>query len=202
MNFFFKMTRVFAYFSLFFAGFNFAAKAQTESVHELAAGTKIVVSMDNEINSKVSSANDTFTATLKEPLLIREVVALPAGTVFEGKITSVERAAAGGKNGKISVSFDTLRLPDGTKRAIEGVLVDDLEARGSRAKSKALTIAGAAAAGGIVGALSKTSSGALLGAGAGTAFALLLKGRDLYLRADEKFEIKLAKNVTLPAQDY
>jgi hypothetical protein len=34
--------------------------------------------MDNEINSKVASVNDTFTATVVVPLIIREVTVLPA----------------------------------------------------------------------------------------------------------------------------
>lgn len=207
MSFFSKTTKVFAYFSLLFAGFIVSAGAQqTNSAYDIEAGTKIVARMDNEINSKVSSVNDTFTATLVEPLVVREVVALPIGTVVEGKITNIRRASIGGKNGKITVSFQTLRLPDGTKRGIEGVLVKDLEAAGSRTKFDALTIVGATAAGGIVGALSKSSNGALigslLGAGAGTSIAFLQKGKDVRLRADEKFEIKLTKAVSLPAQDY
>lgn len=206
MNFFFKTTKVFAYFFLLFASFTISANSQTGSVYDIAAGTKIVVRMDNEINSKVSRANDTFTATLAEPLTIREVIVLPVGTIVEGKITNVKRAAQGNVKGKITVSFETLRLPDGTKRNIEGVLVKELEAQDSSAKLKALIIIGAAAAGGIVGAVSKASTGALvgagIGAGAGTVIALLQKGKDARLRADEKFEIKLTKNVTLPAQDY
>ncbi len=209
MIFFFKTTKVFAYFSLLFAGFTVSASAQTEivsSVYDIEAGTKIAVRMDNEINSKVSSAGDTFTATLSEPLSVRQVAVLPIGTVIEGKITNIERASVGGKDGKITVSFETLRLPDGAKRSIEGVLVKELEVAESSPKYKVLTIVGAAALGGIVGAIAKASSGALIGAGigagAGTGVALLQKGKDVRLKADEKFEIKLTKSVSLPAQDY
>ena len=209
MNFFFKTTKVFAYLSLFFAVFIVSAGAQTEiisSVYDIEAGTKILVRMDNEINSKASRRDDTFTATLAEPLIVRSVVVMPVGTVIEGKITNVKRASVGGKDGKIIVAFETLRLPDGTKRAIEGVLVKELEAADSSAKFKALTIVGATVGGGIIGAVSKASNGTLIGAaigaGAGTGIALAQKGRDVRLRADEKFEIKLTKSVTLPPQDY
>lgn len=205
MNFTVKTTKVFAYFLLFFVNV-LSASAQTGSAYDIEAGTKILVQMDNEINSRASSVNDTFTATLAEPLLVRETIVLPVGTVVEGKITNVERASVGGKNGKIIVSFQTLRLPNGTKRSIEGVLVKELEAVKSSSKVKALTVVGATAVGGIIGAISKASNGTLIGAGvgagAGTGFALLQKGKDARIRADEKFEIKLTKNVTLPAQDY
>jgi hypothetical protein len=167
MSFRLKTTEVFACFFWLFASFTITANAQSNSVYDIAAGTKIIVSMDNEINSKVSRANDTFTATLAEPLLIRETIVLPVGTVIEGKITSAAPATAGGGAGKIAVLFQTLRLPDGTKRRIEGVLVKDLKAENSSAKLKTLTIAGAGAIGAIVGAILKSSSGALAGGGVG-----------------------------------
>jgi hypothetical protein len=201
-------TKVFAFFSLLFAFF-IQANSQTEisptSVYNIQAGTKILVQMDNEINSKVASVNDTFTTTLAEPLIIREVVVLPVGAVIEGRVTKVNRASAGGKDGSLTVSFETLRLADSAKREIEGVLDKELEAVSSQ-KLKLLTIIGGTAIGGIVGALSKTENGALIGvgigAGAGTAVALLQKGKDVSIKADEKFEIRLTKNVILPAQDY
>lgn len=206
MSFFFKTAKVFAYFFSLFAIFIISANSQTTSVNDIEAGTKIVLKMDNEINSKASGVNDTFTATLAEPLLIRETIALPIGTVIEGKITNVKRASVAGANGRMTVSFQTLRLPDGTRRSIEGVLVNDLKADGSTAKLKTLTVLGATVGGGIIGAVSKASTGALIGAGigagAGTGVTFLQKGKDVRLRADERFEIKLTKNVSLPAQDY
>lgn len=210
MNFLRMKTKVFAYFSIFSMFFAISVsflRAQTSSVYDIAAGTLIPVRMDNEINSKAASVNDTFTTTLAEPLTIRNVVVLPAGTIIEGKITRVEHAALGGRNGSLTVSFETLRLADGTKRAIEGVLVKELSAKNNTSpKLKALTIVGAAAAGGIGGAISKAQNGALIGAGigagAGTIIALLQKGREVSIKADERFEIRLTKNVSLPAQDY
>ncbi len=201
-------TKVFAFFSLLFAFF-IQANAQTEisptSVYNIQAGTKILVQMDNEINSKVASVNDTFTTTLAEPLIIREVVVLPVGAVIEGRVTKVNRASSGGKDGSLTVSFEMLRLADSAKREIEGVLDKELEAVSSQ-KLKALTIIGGTVIGGIVGALSKAENGALIGAGIGagaaTGAALLQKGKDVSIKADEKFEIRLTKNVVLPAQDY
>ncbi len=201
-------TKVFAFFSLLFVIF-IQANAQTEisqtSVYNIQAGTKILVQMDNEINSKVASVNDTFTTTLAEPLIIREVVVLPVGAVIEGRVTKVNRASSGGKDGSLTVSFEMLRLADSAKREIEGVLDKELEAVSSQ-KLKALTIIGGTVIGGIVGALSKAENGALIGAGIGagaaTGAALLQKGKDVSIKADEKFEIRLTKNVVLPAQDY
>jgi hypothetical protein len=161
--------------------------------------------MDNEINSKVSSENDTFTVKISEPLKVRESVVLPIGTIIEGRITKVKRAALGGKSGSLEVSFETLRSPDGAKQKIEGVLVNRLNAESS-STTTALTIVGGTALGAIVGAASKAQSGALIGAGigagAGTSIAFLRKGKDVRIKTDEEFEIELTKNVSLPVRDY
>ncbi len=204
MNFWRMATKIFAFFSLIFLSF-ISVNAQTDSIYQLQAGTKIRVRMDNEINSKASSVNDTFTATLTEPVKMREAVVLPIGTVVEGRILKVKRAAAGGQNGDLSVSFETMRFANGGKREIEGVLVNDLKTESSQT-TNLLTIIGGTALGGIFGAVSKADNGALIGAGigagAGTGIAFLRKGQEVRIKADEKFEIELKKDVTLPILDY
>ncbi|CAN5652854.1 hypothetical protein BH24ACI2_BH24ACI2_00070 [soil metagenome] len=204
MNFWRMTTKIFAFFSLLFASF-ISANAQTDSIYEIQAGTKIRVRMDNEINSEVSGVNDTFTTTIAEPVKVRETVVLPIGTIIEGRITEVKRASAGGKGGSLTVLFETMRLAGGDKRDIAGVLVNELKAESSQT-ANILAIIGGTAIGGIFGAVSKTDNGALIGAGigagAGTGVALLRKGKDVSIKADEEFEIKLVKKVILPAQDY
>jgi hypothetical protein len=198
-------TKVFAFFSLFFSIFISAAAQTNSSIYQLPTGTRIQVRMDNEINSKVASENDTFIVKISEPLKIRESVVLPIGTTIEGRVTKVKRAALGGKNGSLEVSFETLVSPTGEKQKIEGVLVNPLNTESSSTVN-ALTIIGGTAAGAIVGATVKAQSGALigagLGAGVGTSIAFLRKGKEVRIKTDEEFEIKLTKNVTLPVEDY
>ncbi len=198
-------TKVFAFFSLLFIIFISANAQADSSIYQLQTGTKIRVRMDNEINSKVSSENDTFTVKISEPLKVRESIVLPIGTIIEGRITKVKRAALGGKSGSLEVFFETLQSPDGEKQKIEGVLVNQLNAESS-STATALTIVGGTALGAIVGAASKAPSGALIGAGigagAGTSIAFLRKGKDVKIKTDEEFEIELTKNVTLPVRDY
>ena len=207
MNFWRISTKFFALLFLIFANFIFInAQAETSrSIYELPAGTKIRVRMDNEINSKVSAVDDTFTATISEPVIVRDVSVVPIGTVIEGRITKANRAASGGQNGILSVTFETMSFRTGETREISGDLVNQLKAESSQT-AKVLTIIGGTALGGILGAVSQTNNGALIGAGigagAGTGAAFLIKGKDVSLKADDVFEIKLTKNVTLPIQDY
>ncbi len=207
MNFWRLTTKIFAIFYLLFVISSFA-QAQTEngsSIYELPAGTIIKVQMDNGINSKVSSVNDTFTTTIIEPVEIRGTAVIPIGTIIEGKVIKVKRAAIGNKNGSLIVSFETMTFADGQKREIKGVLVEELKVETSQTTT-ALAIIGGTAIGGIFGAVSKVKNGALLGAGigagAGTGIAFLRKGKDVEIETKEKFEIKLTKEVTVPVRDF
>lgn len=203
MNIWFLKTKIFAYFILLFVSFS-VIKAQ-DSIYELPSGTKMRLKMDNEINSKVSSVNDTFTATLIKPLIVRETTVLPVGTIVEGRVVKVERAAGGGGSGSLAVKFETIKLTGGAKREIDGDLTNVLKAEKST-KFNVLTIIGGAGIGAIIGAVFKSGSGAGIGAaagaGAGTIVALVRKGRDVRIKTGEEFEIELKKNVTLPVLDY
>lgn len=205
MNFWLIGTKIFALIFFLFVSPT-ATSAQTNSIYQLSAGTIFRLAMDNEISSKVARVNDTFTATIAAPLIKREKIVLPIGTIIEGRVTKVRRASFGGRGGILEISFQTIRFADGTKRTIEGVLVSELKTN-SGAAANALTILGGTAIGGIVGAAAaKSGGGALIGAGigagAGMSVSLFRKGGDVSIRADEQFEIKLTKAVNLPVPDF
>jgi hypothetical protein len=203
MNFWLTKTKIFALSILLFTFF-ITANAQ-DSIYKLPVGTKIRLRMDNEINSKVSNANDTFTATLSKPLIVKETILIPSGTIIEGKILKSESASVGGKNGVMEIRFETIRFADGIKREIDGVLVEELKVSSSQT-TNILSVIGGTAIGAIFGAVSKSNNGALIGAGvgagAGTGFALLRKGKEVRIKSEQEFEIELKKEVVLPVKDY
>ena len=178
--------------------------AQPDSIYRLPAGTKITLKLDAEINSKVSSVNDTFLAAVTKPVKVREVVVMPIGTVIEGRVATVTRAAGGGQGGSLDLVFESLKISNKIRK-IDGMMVTPLPERSSRVFSF-LSVAGGLAAGAALGAASGTSNGTLIGAavgaGAGTSLALLRKGKDVRLRKNEEFEIEIKKEVTLPVLDY
>jgi len=204
MNFVARKTKVFAILFLIFANFH-AASAQRDSVYRLPSGTRISVRMDGEINSKVSSVNDTFTSRVSKPIVVDNTVILPYGTVIEGRVIKVSNAGYAARNGSMQVRFESMIFADDRKRSIEGILVEELRPASSKAFNL-ISILGGTAAGAAVGAASGrdkgTLAGAGLGAGAGTAVAFLRKGKDVYLKTDEVFEIELTSEVTLPVSGY
>ncbi len=204
-----RLTAIFAlsFILLFANSVSFFAQVENSgsSVYELQPGTKITVRMANEINSKSFGVGDTFIVRVAEPLVIRNVVVLPAEAIIEGRITEVKRASLAGKDGDLEVLFETLRLEEGTKLNIEGVLVNKLKAESSYTPT-ILAVIGGTAIGALIGTVTGSDNGALigagLGAGAGTGTALLRKGKDVRIKTDENFEIEITKKVTLPARDF
>lgn len=161
--------------------------------------------MDNEINSKVSSAGDTFTVTVSKPVTIREVEILPVGTVIEGRIIRVKPAAIGGDGGSFEVKFETICLANGAKRTIDADLVNEVKTKTSSLPA-ILSIVGGTALGALIGSAAGKENGTLIGAGigagAGTGAALLRKGKEARIKSEEEIEIRLKKDVTLPVEDY
>ncbi len=203
MNFIGRYAKIFAFLFVFFV--NFLSVSGQGSIYRLPAGTKIKLSMDAGISSKISSVNDTFTTTVAKAIRVENVVVLPFGTVIEGRITEASSAGYGGKQGQMQVRFETIRFPNSLRRAIDGILVDELKAGSTRAVSM-ISIFGGTAAGALIGTSTKTENGALIGAGigagAGTAVSFLKKGKDVQIKTGEEFEIELKSEVTLPASDY
>lgn len=203
MDFIARYAKVFAVLLLLFA--NFVSVSGQRSIYTLPAGTRIRLSMDAAISSKVSSVNDTFTTTVAKSIVVENVVVLPSGTVVEGRVTKVASAAFGGRHGRMQVRFETIRFPDNRSRNINGLLVEDLKPESVKT-ANIFSIFGGTAAGALIGGAAKNESGALIGAGigagAGTAVALLRKGKDVQIKTSEEFEIELKNEVVLPASDY
>lgn len=163
--------KVFALTFLFFVIAETAA-AQATSIYQLPAGTRFTLRMTDEISSKFSSTNDTFRTRLAAPVVVRDVVLIPAGTIVEGRVLNSQHAALGGRNGRIEIQMETLKFSDDTFRPIYGVPLKDFSVK--RPKSF-WCLAG---------------------------IAFLKKGRDVRLKEDDVFVVELKKDVVLPVKDY
>lgn len=199
------LTKIFTALSIFFLlGINIA-KAQP-NINTLPIGTKIRVRMDNEINSKVSGVNDTFTATVSHPVFVRDVEIIPIGTVVEGRILEAKAATSGKVNGFLDVKFESYRLPNDSKRQFDASLFNQNLLENKSSVFTTISIFGGTAIGAILGGIIGKSKGAAIGAGAGagagTAIAMLKKGKEVRIKANQEFEIRLNKELTVPAKDF
>lgn len=182
-----------------------SSAAQSDSIYHLPAGTRISLKLDAEINSRVSSVNDTFLASVAEPVRVRNAVVLPAGTVIEGRVAGVTAAGNGGQPGKLDLVFETLHFGNGSTGKMVGVPFGRLDRPADRTFNY-LSVIGGTLAGALLGAVTGSAKGALIGAGigasVGTGAAIARKGKETRIRKGEKFEIELKELLVLPVQDY
>ncbi len=199
-----SFAKIFAVVSLIFVSFTFS-NAQTSSINQVPAGTRLWLKADASVDSKFSSAYDTFMVRLSRPLIIRDVIVIDAGTKIEGRVVRSKEAGFGGRNGKLILIFETMFFDKDKTREIRGELVDSLDV-GSSQIINAATIGGSTAAGALIGVSTRSKSGSFIGAGigagSGIGFALLRKGKNVGLEKDEEFEIKLMQKLDLPVTDY
>lgn len=181
------------------------AQAQRDPIYRLPAGTRIKLKLDAALSSNISSVNDTFIASVAQPVMNRDVIVLPVGTSVEGRVTDARAAGAGGRRGKLDLSFISLRFSDELVRTIDGTLVKKPDA-GSSGSFKLLSIFGGTGLGALLGGISRSGKGILIGtgigAGIGTAIAMSRKGKDVRIEKNVEFEIELKKEVVLPVLDY
>jgi hypothetical protein len=170
--------------------------------------------MNETISSRTARVNDRFTATVTEPVYSETgVIVIPVGSTVTGRVDSVRQARKGGDPGSIDASFVDVRLPNGTRRAINGSLTNlstkqaksDAEGTASgddRKNDKLIFIGGGAAGGAILGGAIGGGKGALiggiLGGLGGLAGERLTKGEDAEVRSGTEFGVYLNQSITMP----
>lgn len=132
----------------------------------LEPGTNIRVRLAQTIDTKRNRAGDRFSATLDEPLVVGDRVAVPRGTPFEGHV--VTSAESGRFKGRAALA---LRLDSFSLRGVTYDVTTNRPTRVSRGHKKRnwLWIGGGSSGGAAIGAVAGGGAGALIGAGAGAA---------------------------------
>jgi hypothetical protein len=183
-------------------------------VYTVDTGTVIRVRMNSTISSKTSTVGSTFTTTVTEPVYSSTgVVVIPVGSIVNGRVDAVTKAAKKGQPGSISASFVSVKLPNGRVRTINGQLTEldsktaksDNEggASGDKMKHrKVIWYGGGAAGGALLGAAIGGGKGALiggiLGAGGGFLGERYTKGEEATVKSGSEFGIYLNQKISLP----
>lgn len=159
---------------------------------KIPAGTALPLGFAAELTSETAQVGDAVVATLKEPIVIGDRVAFPAGSQVRGTYTDVKSASKGFKEtgGALSMQFTSIVAPDGHKATISAGFTKAAE--GSAAKKTAI-IGGSAVAGALLGKATgkSTGGGAAIGAAVGTAVAGTTKGREAVIKTDDVIQVSL-----------
>lgn len=184
--------------------------------YTVPADTIIRVRMNEQLSSRSARIGDRFSTTVEEPVYANggtEVI--PVGSKVWGRVSSVSRAQRR-KPGSISVSFNSLQLPNGASYVINGSLTslqaDDVNSdnegsvsgRGND-KRNAIFIGGGAAGGALIGAIAGggkgAAIGAILGGALGTGARVYEKEEEADVKSGTDFGIILNRAVSLPASN-
>ena len=168
-------------------------------VVEIPSGTELDVRLQTALNSGTAQVEDRFEATTMVDLNLDGRVAVPAGAVMRGVVTTVEPATRTNRTAKMTVSFDQMTV-NGRDYPIRGTVTQAIEGEGIKGD---LPKAGAGAAvGGILGAVLGGGKGAVLGAiigGGGTIAATegkeveLAQGTVLRVRIDSPVQVQTSR---------
>jgi hypothetical protein len=178
------------------------------------ADTVIRVRMDTELNSSSARIGDRFSTTVTEPVYGGGSGAdvIPVGSKIWGRVSAVTRSGRR-TPGHITVSFNQVELPNGTRHPINGSLsslqTDDVTSdnestvagKGNK-KRDAVFIGGGAATGALIGAIAGggkgAAIGAILGGGLGTGARVYEKEQEADVKSGTAFGVILNRAVSLP----
>lgn len=184
-------------------------------VIKVAQGTSFDVYMQEEIDTAYAEVGEEISAMIKEDLVVNSSIVIPQGSFIKGKVVYARHAGRAGKNGKVSILFDKLVLPEGESFNIKAEQVDfEVNNEGS-ISSTAATLAGSILLGAAAGSLFSSgtdgyehkrakdyASGAAAGAViTGVVFVgcmLLQKGKDAVIPQYTEISIVLEDSLDVP----
>ena len=173
------------------------------------AGTVIPVTLISRVNSKNAQDGDGVYGRTAFPITVDNIIVIPEGSHVRGKVIAVKRPGRVKGKSELTVSFQTLILPDGTTIPIHtslggaggsGRRKGEATVQGDSSKSEdAQTIGGTAAEGAFIGVFADHGKGAAVGAASGAAVGtgavLLTRGKDLVLEPGTTIEIVLDRAI-------
>jgi hypothetical protein len=86
------------------------------------AETQVSIQMLSGIHTQVNHANDLVTARLLQPVYVDGRVALPSGSILDGRITMIRKSGHVHRPAELGLRFDKIVLPDGQAAPMAGVL--------------------------------------------------------------------------------
>ena len=180
------------------------------------AETQVSIQMLSGLHTQINHADDLVTARLLQPVLVGGRIALPSGSILDGRITMIRNSGHVHRPAELGLRFDTIVLPDGQAEPMAGVLaVMDksrkldlhIDAEGHLTGGRALswkTLIGGVGLGSF-GAIKAVASGAtaasmslsLAGAAAIGYEILWPKGHDVNLPPETRCLIRLSYPLTV-----
>jgi hypothetical protein len=161
------------------------------------AGTSFKVAVATKITSATAMPGDTWTGTVKDPVIIGDRVVIPAGATVNG-VVSGARPAEKGSRAMLLLAVRSVEV-DGQTHSISAD-ADSIVAGSTRARNVG-AVAGGAGAGALIGKAIGGGKGALigglLGAGAATGAVAASKGYQVEVKEGAEISFNVNESVVM-----
>jgi hypothetical protein len=121
------------------------------------------VRLSKRLKSDKVSVEERFEATTVNAFVVRNRTVIPAGSVMQGSVVSVQPASRTNRTAHMTLAFDQITV-SGQAYAMKGTLQ---EVKSSGVKGEAAKIGAGAAVGAVIGGLLGGTKGAIAGLGVG-----------------------------------
>ena len=157
------------------------------------AGTDLTLELTTAVSSETAQVESPVTARLRRAVVVDGLTVFPAGAVFHGSVTEVERA--GRVRGRSHLAFRFTEVTIDEQR--DPISTHSVSFEGEATKSEDATKVGAGAGigaviGGIIGGGKGAAKGAVIGGAAGAGTVLATRGRDVELAAGSEVNATLS----------
>jgi hypothetical protein len=192
------------------------APAPSNSIKQVTvpSGTEVPLILKSAIDTKNTRVGDGVYCQTAFPVVVDNVMVIPAGTYVKGEVVRSQRAGRIKGRAEVLFRFDTLIFPNGYTVDIPGTIhhdsgtgnasVDDegvIKADSQKGKDAKTIGTGAGIGAGAGGIITGTRGGALGGAGigglAGLATVLLTRGQDVRIEPGTSFKMLLQRPLTV-----
>src|ERR1700761_7665352 len=187
--------------------------------YTVPAGTKILLSLKNGINTKTAQQGDGVYLVSSFPVVGNSRVMVPVGVYVQGVVDRVQRPGRVKGRAQLDLHFTTMIFPNGQVVEVPGVLNSlpgsdgpkvkgsegTVEQAGSKGRDVGNVLKGAAigAEGGVIGGAATgnvakgVGYGSLAGAAAGTVYTLFTRGKDIVIPTGTSVEMVLQRPLVL-----
>ena len=173
---------------------NYAPAPRPVSV--IPAGTHLVVTLRQTLSSKTSQTGDSFSATVADPVVVRGVTLIRAGSPASGTVTDAKGQGHFKGQAELAIRLDTIRA-EGHSYQIASSTVERVEK--GKGKRTAVLTGGGAGLGGLIGGLAGGGKGLLIGglagAGAGATGSAFTGNKDLVIPAETRLTFRVEHEV-------
>jgi hypothetical protein len=165
----------------------------------IPSGTLLPAALQSPVASDASGTEDAVRATLRRPVVVNGIEALPAGTTLHGNVVNAERPGRVKGRASVSFRFNRVQAPVDGRIALTSAPITRI-APATKKKDAAKIGAGAAGGaivGGLLGGGDGAAKGAAVGGAAGTGVVLSTRGEEVRLATGTPLSVRLTAPLTV-----